>query len=138
VTEGDERLDKVEQRLGTVETGLKEVREEVGGLREAVGGLREEVGGLRNEVGGLRGEVGGLRGEVNQLRILGEKNTEDIKKIAEVQAHHGRTLDEHSTKLDAIAKALTPLRDIHDFISRVAPDHELRIGALEKHTGIRD
>ena len=121
MTDG-ERLDgverpatSVEQRLEGVETGLREVRE---------------------EVGGLRGEVGGLRGEVNDLRILGEKHAEDIKKIAEVQLHHGGKLDEHGKKLDAIAKALEPLSDIQDFIRRIAPNHELRIQALEEHTAI--
>jgi hypothetical protein len=104
-----ERLDNVEQRLGTVETGLKEVREEVRDLRMEVGGLREEVGGLR---------------------VLGEKNAEDIKKVAEVQTHHGE-------KLDDIVRALEPLGEIHDFIRRAAPNHELRIEELEKRTGIR-
>jgi hypothetical protein len=66
---------------------------------------------------------------VNGLRVLGEKNAEDIKKIAEVQSHHG-------DKLDAIVKALEPLGDLYDFIRRVAPNHELRIQALEKHTGM--
>ena len=120
--ETDERLDNVERRLGGVETGLT-------GLREEVGGLREEVGGLREEVGGLREEVGGLRGEVTSLRILGEKNTEDIKKIAEVQEHHGQ-------KLDDIVEALKPLSEIHDFVQRVAPNHEARIRELERRAGI--
>ncbi len=124
-----ERLGGVEQRLGSVETGLKEVREEVGGLRGEVGGLRGEVGGLRGEVGGLRGEVGELRHEVNGFRILGEKNAEDIKKVAEVQLHHGE-------KLDEITKALEPLARIDAFVTAVAHEHERRITALEDHTGI--
>lgn len=107
LTDG-ERLDKVEQRLGAVETGLKEVRD---------------------EVGGLRGEVGGLRTEVNGLRVLGEKNAEDIKKVAEVQAHHGKTLEE-------ISEALAPLAQIKELIDRVVHEHEGRITALERRTGI--
>ena len=118
-----ERLDKVEERLGGVE-------QRVGSVETALKEVRDEVGGLRGEVGGLRGEVGGLRGEVNQLRILGEKNTEDIGRVAEVQAHHG-------TKLDDIARALEPLAETRDFIRRIAPNHEVRIEELEKHTGIR-
>ena len=97
-----ERLDSVERRLTSVEKGLTELRDEVGGLRD-------EVGGLRGEVGGLREEVGGLRGEVHKLRILGEKNESDIKRIAEVQVQHGNTLEDHGRKLDEIAKALEPL-----------------------------
>lgn len=106
--ETDERLDKVEKRLGGVETGLKDVET----------GLHE-----------LRDEVGGLRGEVNDLRILGEKNADDIKKVAEVQEHHGR-------KLDDIVEALKPLSEIHDFVQGVAPNHEARIRELERRAGI--
>jgi len=152
VAEAGERLDKVERRLGSVETGLREVREEVGSLRTEVGGLRTDVGGLRTEVGGLRTEVGGLRtevgglrtdvgdlrtemgdvrGEVLALRIQGEQNTADIKVIAEVQAHHGK-------KLEEITKALEPLAGIDSFIKLVAHDHEQRIQALERHSGIHD
>ncbi len=151
MTDNDEQVQTVEQRLGRVETGLKEVREEVGGLRTEVrglredvgglrtevGGLREDVGGLRTEVGGLGGEVGGLRtevgslrDEVNGLRILGEKNADDIKKVAEVQVHHGH-------KLDEISKALEPLAQLGALIRMVAPDHERRITELETQTGIR-
>jgi archaellum component FlaC len=127
--ETSERLDAVESRLRAVETGVKEVREEVGGLRGEVGGLRGEVGGLRGEVGGLRGEVGELRQEVNGLRILSEKNAEDIKKVAEVQELHGE-------KLGQISKALEPLARIDAFVQAVAHDHEERIRTLEKHTGL--
>jgi chromosome segregation ATPase len=137
MTDSDERMQAVEQRLGAVETGLSEVRvevrelrTEVGGLRGEVGGLRGEVGGLRGEVGGLRDEVGGLRDEVNGLRIACEKNADDIKKIAEVQVHHGQ-------KLDEITKALVPLVELRDLVRVMASDHERRITALEGHPGIR-
>lgn len=75
-----ERMDKVEQRLESVTTGLKEVR---------------------TEVGELRTEVGGLRTEVHTLRVLCETNADDIRKVAEVQVHHGH-------KLEEIARALEP------------------------------
>ena len=113
----DERLDKVEQRLESVETGLEKVRTEVGDLRT-------EVGGLRTEVDGLRTDVGGLRTEVHALRVLGEANADDIKKVADVQVHHGE-------KLEEIVKALEPLAELHAFIRVVVPDHERRIKALE-------
>ena len=112
-----ERLDGVERRLTSVEKGLSD--------------LREEVGGLRGEVGGLRGEVGGLRGEVQKLRILGEKNESEIKRVAEVQVQHGG-------KLDEIAKALEPLARLDAFVQLVAGEHERRISDLEKHTGIQE
>jgi len=70
-----------------------------------------------------------LRLELNKLRLLYEAQGEDIKKIAEVQAHHGR-------KLDDIAEAVGPMKEIGDFVRRVASDHEQRIQKLEKHTGI--
>lgn len=124
-----ERLQAVEQRLERVETGLKEVREEVGSLRTEVGSLRTEVGGLRGEVGELRTEVGGLRGEVNGLRISCEKNADDIKKIAEVQVHHGQ-------KLDKLANAIEPLVELRDLLKVLASNHEQRIETLERHTGL--
>jgi chromosome segregation ATPase len=134
-----ERLDMVERRLRSVETGLTEVRKDVhglrieivdlrtdvGGLRGEVGGLHGEMGGLRGEVGGLRSEVGGLRSEVNGLRIFCERNEDDIRKIAEVQVHHGR-------KLDEITRALEPLAQLEAFVRVVAHEHERRIKALEE------
>jgi len=83
---------------------------------------------VRTEVGELRTEVGGLRTEVHTLRVLYETNADDIKKVAEVQVHHGH-------KLDEIARALEPLAEVHAFIRVIAPDHERRIKALEKNTG---
>ena len=139
------RLKAVEQGLGGVTTGLQEVREHVGELRTEVGGLRTEVGELRTEVGelrtdvgglrtevgelrtdlgGLRLEVGELRTEVNTLRVLGEANADDIRKVAEVQVHHGH-------KLDEITRALEPLAELRAFIRVVIPDHERRLKALE-------
>ena len=118
------RLKAVEQGLGGVTTGLQEVRERVGELRTEVGGLRTEVGELRTDLGGLRLEVGELRTEVNTLRVLGEANADDIRKVAEVQVHHGH-------KLDEITRALAPLAELHAFIRIVVPDHERRLRALE-------
>jgi chromosome segregation ATPase len=126
-----ERLDNVEARLGSVETAVEALRGEVGDLRSEVGGLRGEVGELRGEGRQLRNEFGELRAEVGKLRVLGEQNTSDIKLIAEVQAHHGK-------KLEEITKALAPLAEIRDFMNLVAHDHEHRITALEKRTGVRE
>lgn len=132
-----ERLDKVEGRLGGVEGRLGSVEGRLGGVEERLGGVEERLGSVetglkdvREEVGGLHGEVGGLRGEVSGLRILGEKNADDIRKIAEVQAHHGK-------KLDDITQALAPLARIDAFVTAVAHEHEQRIKALEKHTGLQ-
>jgi chromosome segregation ATPase len=69
--------------------------------------------------------VGSLEAEVQKLRILGEQNTGDIKRIAEVQAHH-------SQRLEDLVKAVEPIKDLRDFVERVAHNHEERITALEK------
>jgi uncharacterized coiled-coil protein SlyX len=114
MAEVEQRLDKVEARLGSVEKSVKE--------------LRDEVGELRGEVEVLHGQVGGLAGEVYKLRVLAEANESQVRLVAEVQAEHGR-------KLEALAKAVEPIARIDAFIASVAGDHEVRIKALEKHTG---
>jgi len=119
----EDRLEKVEKRLDSVEG--------------QVGGLRSEVSGLRGEVTGLRGAVTRLDGEVQKLRVLGEENERRINLVIEVQALHGQKLDEHSGMLAQITKALEPLAAIHAFIQGVAGNHEERITALEKRTGVR-
>ena len=98
---------------------------------------------------------------VEKLRILEEANAQTIKLIAEghgatldshsakLDSHsakldlhsakldsHSAKLDVHSQKLDQIIQALAPLEQIRDFVERVADEHEGRITALEKHTGI--
>ena len=88
-----------------------------------------------------------LERTVEKLRILEEANAHTIKLIAEghgakLDSHsakldsHSAKLDSHSAKLDSIMKALAPLQEIREFVERVADDHETRIAALEKHTGI--
>jgi archaellum component FlaC len=125
-----ERLAMVEQHLGRMTTDFKEVRKEVVGLRTDAGGLRTEVGGLRTEVDELRTEVGALREEVNTVRVLCEANADDIKKVAEVQVHHGQQLEE-------ITRALGPLAELGAFVRVIGPDHERRIKALESQAGQR-
>src|SRR5262245_25263902 len=98
--------------------------------------LGERLDGAERRLERVETGVNDLRKEVNGLRILGEKNLSDIKKMAEVQSHLGERLDDHGQKLDAILKALEPLSDMQDFIRRIAPDHEHRLRALEKPRGI--
>lgn len=105
-----ERMDSFERRLDTLGT---------------------DVRGLRGEVGELRGEVGELRGEVHSLRVVVENHDSQIRLIAEVQAHHGNRLEEHGRLLREIKQDLGPLRDLRDFVARIADDHEQRIKALE-------
>jgi chromosome segregation ATPase len=96
----DERLARVEQRLDS---------------------LGEHIDGRFAQVDQ---RFDSLDAEVRGLRILGEQNATDIKRIAEVQAHHGQRLQE-------LVEAVAPLKDLRDFVERVAHDHEHRIAALE-------
>lgn len=45
--------------------------------------LEGEVAGVKGEVTGLTGQVTGLTGEVRELRVLVEKNTSDIRTVAD-------------------------------------------------------
>ena len=105
----EERLDRVEERLGSVEDRLGSVEERLGSVESGV-----------NE----------LRGDVQTLRVLGEQTASELKLVAEVQGHH-------SARLDEITKALEPLARLDNFVRSVAHDHESRIQALEKRTGVR-
>ena len=105
----EERLDKVVERLGSVE---------------------ERLGSVEGRLGSVEQSVQDLRGDVQKLRVLGEENASEIKKVAEVQAHHGK-------KLDEITRALEPLAAIDAFVKSVAHDHEHRIKALEERARIR-
>ena len=78
-----------------------------------------------------------LKDDVRGLRVLDEHHDSQIRTIAEVQAHHGRQLEEHGQLLREIKEKLAPLDVIHDFVRRVADDHERRITTLEKHSGIQ-
>jgi chromosome segregation ATPase len=159
----ERRLDAIDTTVGELRGDVTQLRSEVGGLRGEVGELRGEVGELRGEVGELRGEVGELRGEVgelrgdvgelrgdvgelrggmgalqqgfNELRIVVESHDTRIGLIAEVQAHHGRQLEEHGAMLRRINEQLAPLADLRDFVMRVADNHERRITELEKRPG---
>jgi len=108
---------------------MPELGERLDGVERRLGGVERRLDGVERRLEKVETGVSDLRKDVNGLRILDEKHAEDIKKIAEVQSHHG-------AKLEEIAKALAPLSDMQDFIRRIAPDHEHRIQALEKHTGI--
>jgi archaellum component FlaC len=129
MTDRDDRMEAVEQRLDAMNGDLQVLKDDVRVLKEDVGGLKEDVQILRQDVGTLKNDVNGLR-------VLYEHHDEQIQKIAEVQAHHGRQLDEHGQLLQEIKVQLEPLADIRDFIRRIADNHEHRLSALEKHTRI--
>ena len=109
MTDHDDRLTGVEKRLDT---------------------LGEDVGILKDDVRVLKDDVRVVKADVARLRVLYEDHDAKIRTIAEVQAHHGEVLEDIRQKLE-------PLGDIHDFVRRIAHDHEQRLSALEKHTGIQ-
>ncbi|MBI4886726.1 MAG: hypothetical protein HY824_06515 [Acidobacteria bacterium] len=100
---------------------------------ESVG---EDVQVLKADVSVLKTDVRVLKTDVHQLRVLYEHHDAQIQTIAEVQAHHGQLLEEHGILLREIRQELMPLGDLRDFVRRVAYDHEGRLSALEKHSGI--
>jgi hypothetical protein len=64
--------------------------------------------------------------------VLGEQNTTDIKRIAEVQAHHGDVLAQHGAALQRLEEAIEPLKVLPAALQKILPDHERRITALEE------
>ena len=80
----------------------------------------------------IDGRLGTLEQDVQKLRVLGEENTRQITLIAEVQAHHGTILEQHSRQLDHIVKDIEPLKVLPELLRTVIQDHERRITALER------
>ena len=98
----------------------------------------ERLDGVERRLSSVETGLSKLSGEVHKLRILEERNATDIKRIAEVQVHHGQKLDDHGRKLDEITRALEPLARLDASVRLVADEHEKRITDLERHTGVRE
>ena len=96
MTEGDDRMTAVERRL------------------DAIG----------DDVRVLKDDVRVLKDDVRGLRVLYEHHDSQIRTIAEVQAHHGRQLEEHGQLLREIKLQLAPLKDLRDFVGRIAANRE--------------
>ena len=158
MTENGDRMTAFERRLDTMGEDVRVLKNDVGVLKDDVGGLKrdvstlkqdvstlkqdvstlkQDVSTLKQDVSTLKQDVGALKDDVQRLRVLQEEQGTRFQTIAEVQAHHGHLLGKHSTLLSEISKQLAPLGDIRDFIRRTADDHEVRISALEKYTGIQ-
>jgi archaellum component FlaC len=123
MTDNDDRMTSFERRLDA--------------MGEDVRVLKDDVRGLKDDVRGLKDDVRVLKTDVHQIRVLYEHHDTHIQTIAEVQAHHGRLLEEHGTLLREIKQELAPLGDLRDFVRRIADNHERRLSALEKHTGVQ-
>ncbi|MBI2187629.1 MAG: hypothetical protein HYU37_11025 [Acidobacteria bacterium] len=122
MTDNDDRMTRVEGRLDA--------------LGADMGVLKDDVRVLKDDVRVLKDDVRVLKDDVHRLRALYEQHDTQIRMIAEVQAHHGRQLEEHGRLLRDIKQELAPLGDIRDFVRRIGDDHERRLSGLEKHTGI--
>jgi chromosome segregation ATPase len=114
----DERFTRVEQRLDSLGERIDENFAQVDQRFEQVDQRFDQIDG----------RLGSLEAEVQKLRLLGEQNTTDIKRIAEVQAHHG----DIGAALKRIEEAIEPLKVLPAVIQSTLPDHERRITALEK------
>jgi chromosome segregation ATPase len=117
----DARLDQLEERLTTLGDRVDERFVQVDHRFNQVDQRFEQVDQRFEQVDR---RFGSLESEVQKLRILAERNADQITQIAEVQAHHG-------DKLQQLVDAVEPLRGLRDFVERVAHDHEHRITALE-------
>jgi archaellum component FlaC len=136
MTDNDDRMTRFEYRLDALGKDVCTLKEDVRVLKGDVEVLKGDVGVLKSDVGVLKSDVGVLKGEVHRLRVLYEEHDTKIQTIAEAQAYHGRQLEEHGKLLREIKQELAPLGDIHDFVRRIAGEHEQRLSALEQHTGI--
>ena len=148
------RLELVEGRLESVEGRLESVEGRLESVETKVDALDGKLATLDGKLATLDGKVGGLAQDVQKLRVLGEDNAREIKLFGEAQARHGELLQQHGVTLDRIVKgdiepfidlraavqqiaqAVTPLKDIRDFMDRVTGEHEARISELEKRVGV--
>ncbi len=64
-------------------------------------------------------------------------NRTAARELAEMMVHQSAQLEEHGKLLREIKQGLVPLGDIRDFVRRIAGEHDRRLSALEKHTGIQ-
>lgn len=136
MTDGDARLDKVEEgltRLGErMDNGFAEMDRRFVQVDERFAQVDERFAQVDERFAQVDERFGSLEAEVQKVRVLGEQNTADIKRIAEVQVHHGDTLAQHGAALQRIEEALEPLKVLPEAFRRVFGDHERRITALEE------
>ena len=129
----DERLAGVEQRLDSLGANIDErfaqVDQRFAQVDQRFAQVDQRFAQVDQRFAQVDQRFGSLEAEVHRLRILGEQNATDIKRIAEVQAHHGEV---HGAALQRIERALEPLTVLAIAMQNVLPDHERRITALEQ------
>jgi hypothetical protein len=102
----------VDERLDTVEQRVKEIGER-----------------MDERFAQVDQRFGSLEAEVQKLRVLEEQNSTEIKRIAEVQGHHGDVLAQHGAALQRLEDAIRPLTVLPAALQHLLPDHERRITA---------
>ena len=88
----------------------------------------EGVNSIDARPGSVEEQVTEFRSDVQRLRIVGEDNLRQTTLVAEVQAHHGKVLDE-------LRQDVQPLKGLRVLMQQIAQDHERRITALESPDG---
>ena len=136
MTEHDDRMTRFEKRLDAVGADVGVLKGDVQVLKDDVQVLKGDVRVLKDDVRVLKDDVGVVKNEVGRLRVLYEDHETKIDAIVEAQTHHARQLEQHGTLLREIKQKLVPLGDLHDFVRRIAEEHEGRLSALENHTGL--
>jgi len=120
-----ERLDQGDERFNQIDERFNQVDERFNQVDERFNQVDERFNQVDKRFDAVGKRIDSLAVDVHQLRVLGESNSEQIKIIAEVQSRHGE-------KLDELAKGIEPLKDLRDFVQRIAHEHERRITELEK------
>jgi len=128
----DERFTRVEQRLDSlgerIDERFAQVDQRLAQVDQRFAQVDQRFAQVDQRFAQIDGRLGSLETEVQKLRLLGEENTTDIKRIAEVQAFHG----DIGAALKRIEEAIEPLKVLPAVIQRTLPDHERRITALEE------
>jgi chromosome segregation ATPase len=120
----NQRLDRHDERFNQIDERFNQIDERFNQIDQRFDQMDERFKKVDERFGTMDTRIDSLESETHKLRVLEEANSELIKVIAEVQSRHGE-------KLDELAKGLEPLKDLRDFIQRVAEDHERRITELE-------
>lgn len=131
----------VDARLDKVEEGLKQLGERVDAgftrMDQRFAQVDERFAQIDERFVKSDERFESLEKELQKLKVLGEQNTTDIKRIAEVQVHHGNVLERHGAALERIEKAVEPLKAVAAALENVLPDHERRIRTLEAASSTR-
>ena len=140
----DARTNHLETRFDGLTTEVGHLRNDLGELRGEMRQLGDDLRGEMRQLGDeLRGQIGevrdGLQAQGQQLdRLQSEMGVvrSDLRGLARVVDRHSHQLDTHGRLLAEIKEQLAPMKDIKDFMQRVADEHERRITDLERHTGL--